>query len=503
MLCAGGAEPKIVYSRPFRNDAATTTATMVATGSAESAETDDDGATTAAPEKTTTVAVAAGGARVATAAMPVTRSRYAEKDSAKSMSAKAEHYGIQFYAPPVIHGPAAATVPAAPTGVVDAFGRPVLQRHVHTTPLQATYHQHHHRTHHRPQQWDPTAAMVQQQVGQQHGANSGGESGSNPSLMNPLLAAYGDPSTVRYSPTTRTRPVARLVKYTEPTTLGFQLPFLAAEADDGALLENLPALQLALQHAASTGKLSSPSITAPSTAPLHHLYQQPHHHHKVLGYHQLHHQPHHHHHPHQYHYPHQHGHRYAPTRYTQVPFLYNVPAPPPLQAQRQPAPAEYDLVTRFNRLLKEREREGLRKGAAAAAAAAEQDQGQPEEAEEVAAEDEEEETTARPVQTTTKKPAKKKKRKRKRRPRPSTPEPAPVVEEEEEDDRPAVHQHDERSINEQEAPEEQESQNVPDHEKVILRFVCKFKIFNEDSESNTLFPGLYRIIIGLFSKFRN
>ncbi|XP_025409429.1 uncharacterized protein LOC112682883 [Sipha flava] len=465
LLCARGAEPLIVYSRPPRNDTAMATAAN-ASSEEESSKADDD-------ETMGTTA---------TAADEMTGRRYA--DSSKSMSSKANYYGVQFYSPPVIHGAA-----------VDMFGRQLHHQHqrhhhhqqyAHRQPA-AAYHQLRH--HGRPAAWgEPTAALMQDGV-------AGGGGAAGPLLMNPLMAAYEDPSTARYAPLKqrqqRPQPVARLIKYTEPPPVTYhQLPFIAAETSDRTLLDNLPALQFALQHAA-TGKPPPPPTapvataahqqyalqqhqvvkqpqsvaTAGGAAALHQLYQPPqpppphHHQHQRLS-HQpmplpshphrlLHHAP-----P-----PHQ-RHRYAAygggsgggtqvPRYTQVPFLYNLPPPP---AQRPYAPSEYDLVTRFNRLLKERERDDrLDDGTAVD-------------------DDDDEETTTRPA----KKAKRKKKKKKKKRPSTTPVPPAPVEEDPEEEDDRDKHQQrkqhqqqdDERIEDEQPVSEEQESQNVHTSEKL-------------------------------------
>lgn len=240
--------------------------------------------------------------------------------------------------------------------------------------------------------------------------------------MNPLLAtaiAADDPSAIRYpgprSLQQRPKSITRMVNYAEP------LAFLAAEADDRTLLDSLPTLQFALHRA--TGKQQT--AAAPG------IYQQRRQPQRLSAPTQLHrlHQPQHHH------------HRYAPTRFTQVPFLYNLPAPPP--AQRQLAPAEYDLVTRFNKLLKQREREEDRLN-----------------------DDEEEEMTTRPAAKPKKTKKKKKKKKKRTRTTPVPPPPASIEEEVNEQDDKQQQQDDEKSENEPLISEEQESQNVHTNEKV-------------------------------------
>ncbi|VVC25240.1 Insect cuticle protein [Cinara cedri] len=326
-------------------------------------------------------------------------SRYADND--KSMSTKTDYYGIQFYAPPVIHGPAAA---------VDMFGRHLHQQH---PPAAVTaYHRAQSQHQHHQMPWESTAAVLQQ------------DHESSILQMNPLLGtatAADDPSTARYPGPRplqqRPKSMARMVNYAEP------LAFLAAEADDRALLDSLPALQFALQRA--TGKQQSGA--APG------IYQQRRHLQRLPPppppppppqLHRLH-----------------HHHRYAPARYTQVPFLYNLPPPPP--AQRQLAPAEYDLVTQFNRLLKQREREEDRLN-----------------------DEDEEETATRPAAKPKKTKKKKKKKKKRARTTPVPPPPASVEEDVNEQDDKQQQQDDDRLENEQPTSEEQESQNVHTSEKL-------------------------------------
>ncbi|CAI6345124.1 unnamed protein product [Macrosiphum euphorbiae] len=469
LMCASGAEPKIVYSRLPRNDTDMTVQTT---------EADDDETTAANTTTTAALATLASSGR-----------RYA--DSSKSMSSRANnYYGVQYYAPPFVHGTAA-----------DAFTRQLQiqqqqqqnlhhhQRHALQQPATVAAAPYHQRGGDRPP-WEQTAAVVHPDVG--------------PILMNPLQlqpAAYDDPSTARYAPPKphRAQPVARIVKYSEPAAaaVAYQLPYLAAEADDRTLLDNLPALQFALQHA--TGKTPPPPLVSTSGHQQYAALQQPpnHHyrHHQVkqtpaTTMHQVYqpptHQHLHRHHqrllqPHPVHHAHM-QHRYAPygaaqpaTRYTQVPFLYNLQAPPTAQRQLL-APAEYDLVTRFNRLLKQRERDD-RNRVQESARRRRPDDGDVSGATVVVddiEDGEEEETATRPAVK-----AKKAKKKRKKKPaKATTPAPpAPVEEELDEDDgdrRPppprrhkqVVRQDDERADDEQPNSEEQESQNVHTSEKL-------------------------------------
>lgn len=474
-MCARGIQPKIVYSRPPRNDTEMTVQTAAA----------DDDETTAG--NTTTAALAT---------LASTGRRYA--DSSKSMSSRNNHYyGVQYYAPPVVHD----------TSVADAFGRQLQhmqqqqQHHNQRHPLQlpavpaAAYHQ---RDGDRVP-WEQTAAVAHADGG--------------PILMNPLQLqpVYDDrQSTARYAPPPpppkphrAPQPVARFVKYSEPAAaaMAFQLPYLAAEADDRTLLDNLPALQFALQHA--TGKTPPPPpLVSTSGYQQYAALQQPlnHHHHHLRHHpvkqtppavHQVYPQPA----PYaQLHRNHQrllqlhpgHGqHRYAPygaaqpaTRYTQVPFLYNLPAPPTAHRHLL-APAEYDLVSRFNRLIKQREQDDRRRVQESARRRRPEDSGGVSSDVSVgndnADDGEEEETVTRPAV----KPKKSKKKKKKKRPKPSTTPapPAPVEEEidEEESDgrlsssrrhKPSSQQDDERADDEQANSEEQESQNVHTSEQV-------------------------------------
>lgn len=476
LMCARGAEPKIVYSRPPRNDTDMTVQT---------AEADDDETTTA---NTTTTA--------ALATLASTGRRYA--DSSKSMSSRANnYYGVQYYAPPVVHGTAA-----------DAFVRQLnmQQQHMQQQHMQQQQQQHHHQPHALQQPASVTAAAYHPRVGDRPPWEQTAtvvHADGGPILMNPLHlqpAAYEDPSTVRYAPPKphRAQPVARIVKYGEPAAaaVAYQLPYLAAETDDRTLLDNLPALQFALQHA--TGKTPPPPLISTSHQQYAALQQPPNHHFRhhpvkqtpATAVHQVYPPPPHHHlhrhhqrllQPYPSHQAHLH-HRYAPygaaqpaTRYTQVPFLYNLPAPPTAQRHLL-APAEYDLVTRFNRLLKQRERddrhrvqESVRRrrpddGDVSGGAVVVDEIG----------DGEEEETATRPAVK-----AKKAKKKRKKKPaKATTPAPpAPVEEELDEDDsdrRPPpsrrqkelVQQDDERADDEQPNTEEQESQNVQTSEKV-------------------------------------
>lgn len=435
LLCALGAEPKIVYSRLPRNGTALTTPTTT-----ESAETDGDVTTT------TTTAVSLTGHRHANKNEKDEDEDEDEdvdvdvNDDNVSVSNNAANvYGLQFYAPPVIHGTVAA---------VDVYGRQVHrpdQRQRPQQPTPAAYHRHQLHRVHRPSPWEPTVAAVAQ------------DGGSGPiQLMNPLqLAAYDDPSTARYSPAAkpipraqRPQPATRVIKYAEPATLAYQLPFIAAEADDAVLFNNLPALQYALQHHVVKQPPASPVLhqmyhqnqRIPHAHNLHHIHAQPNHaqqHHRYAAY---------------------GGGGTQPVRYTQVPFLYSLPAPP---TQRQVAPTEYDLVTQFNRLLKQRERDDRRDNVALRRP----DDGVVEGGGGGGgdSEDEEEETTTRPTVKRGKK-AKKKKRKKKKPPTTTpVPPPAPVEEErDEEDDRP------QQQEDEQPASEEQESQNVHTSEKVRI-----------------------------------
>ncbi|KAL4119049.1 hypothetical protein QTP88_011922 [Uroleucon formosanum] len=465
LMCASGAEPKIVYSRPPRNDTDMTVQT---------AEADDDETTTA--NTTTTEALAT---------LASTGRRYA--DSSKSMSSRANnYYGVQYYAPPVVHGTTA-----------DAFTRQLHmqqqqqqlhhhQRHPLQQPVTVAAAAYHQRSGDRPP-WEQTAAMVHADGGT--------------ILMNPLQlqpAAYDDPSTARYAPPKphRAQPVARIIKYSEPAAaaVAYQLPYLAAEADDRTLLDNLPALQFALQHAA--GKTPQPPLVSTSGHQQYAALQQPpnHHyrHHQVkpaTTVHQVYppppHQHLHRHHqrllqPHPVHHAHM-QHRYAPygaaqptTRYTQVPFLYNLPAPPTAQRHLL-APAEYDLVTRFNRLLKQRERDD-RHRVQESTRRRRPDDGDSGGA--VVVDDiddgEEDETATQPAV----KAKKAKKKRRKKPPKVTTPAPpAPVEEELDEDDgdrqpppsrrhKQVVRPDDERADEEQPNSEEQESQNVHTSEKL-------------------------------------
>lgn len=469
LLCARGAEPKIVYSRPPRND---TTETEVQT-----AEPEDGGDTNIT---STTLA----------STLPSTGHRYA--DSSKSMSARTNYYGVQFYAPPVVHGTAA-----------DAFGRQLhipplhhhqMQRHQLQQPTIAEAAAAYYQRDRSP--WEQTANVV-------HADGAGHQILMNPLQLQP---AYDDPSTARYAPLPkphRTQPVARIVKYAEPAAaaMAYQLPYLAAEADDRQLLDNLPALQFALQHA--VGKAPPPGhlqqyaalqqppnhhnhnhhsakLQAPTAAAtMHQVYPQSQHHLQHRHNQRLM-QPHPGHHIHL-------QHRYAPygaaqpaTRYTQVPFLYNLQAPPTAHRHLL-APAEYDLVTRFNRLLKQRERDDRPNvqqdstqrrrpedgGASISGVVDDADNG----------EEEEEETVTRPTVK-----VKKTKKKRKKKPAARTTPvpvlaPAPVTEEPDEDEvdkqppprrryKQLLHQDDERADDEQSNSEEQESQNVHTSEKV-------------------------------------
>ncbi|XP_026805912.1 uncharacterized protein LOC113548986 [Rhopalosiphum maidis] len=469
LMCARGAEPKIVYSRPPRNDTEMTV---------PAAEVDDDETTAA---NTTTAALAT---------LASTGRRYA--DSSKSMSSRNNHYyGVQYYAPPVVHD----------TAVADAFGR----------QLQQMQQQHHHQRHALQQPtvaaaayhqrdgdrapWEQTATMVHADGG--------------PILMNPLQLqpVYDDPSTARYAPPKphRAQPLARIVKYTEPAAaaVAYQLPYLAAEADDRALLDNLPALQFALQHA--TGKTPPPPLVTTSGHQQYAALQQPpnHHHHlrhypvkqtPTAAVHPVYPQPAPY--PHMQHRNHQRllqlhpghhahlQHRYATygaaqpaARYTQVPFLYNLQAPPTAQRHLL-APAEYDLVSRFNRLIKQREQDDRRRVQESTR------RRRPEDGADVSGDvnvgndgddGEEEETATRPAVKTKKSKKKKKKKKKK----PTTPAPpAPVEEELDEEDgdkrqlspsrqhKQLLQQDDDRADEEQPNTEEQESQNVHTSEKL-------------------------------------
>ncbi|XP_022167640.1 uncharacterized protein LOC111031839 [Myzus persicae] len=473
LMCARGAQPKIVYSRPPRND----TDMKVQT-----AEADDDETTKA---NTTTTA--------ALATLASTGRRYA--DSSKSMSSRANnYYGVQYYAPPVVHGTAA-----------DAFTR---QLHMH---LQQQQQQQNHHQRHALQQPAAVAAAAAAAYHQRGGDRPPWEqtatvvhADGGPILMNPLQlqpTAYDDPSTVRYAPPKphRAQPVARIVKYGEPAAaaVAYQLPYLAAEADDRALLDNLPALQFALQHA--TGKTPLQPLVSTSGHQQYAALQQPPNHHyrhhpvkqtPATAMHQVYPPPHHHLHRHHQRllqpYPSHQAHlqhRYAPygaaqpaTRYTQVPFLYNLPAPPTAQRHLL-APTEYDLVTRFNRLLKQRERDD-RHRAQESVRRRRPDDGDVSGGAVVVddiEDGEEEETATQPAVK-----AKKAKKKRKKKPaKATTPAPpAPVEEELDEEDsdrRPPppsrrhkqlVRQDDERADDEQSNTEEQESQNVHTSEKL-------------------------------------
>ncbi|KAF0757460.1 RNA-binding protein 33-like [Aphis craccivora] len=480
LICARGAQPKIVYSRPPRNDTEMTV---------HAAASDGDETTVG---NTTTAALAT---------LASTGHRYA--DSSKSMSSRNNHYyGVQYYAPPVVHD----------TTVADAFGRQLQQMQ------QQQHHNQHHNQRHPLQPPTVPAAAYHQRDGdrgpwEQTAAVVHADGG--PILMNPLQLqpVYDDrQSTARYAPPPPPKPhrapqtVARLVKYAEPAAaaVAFQLPYLAAEADDRTLLDNLPALQFALQHA--TGKTPQPQPPPLVSTSGHQQYaalqQLPNHHHHHLRHHpvkqtqpavhQVYPQP--------APYPQLHRnhqrllqlhpghvqHRYAPygaaqpaTRFTQVPFLYNLPAPPTAHRHLL-APAEYDLVSRFNRLIKQREQDDRRLAQKSIRRRRPEDSGGVSSDVSVDSNDnnedgEEEETATRPAV----KPKKSKKKKKKKRPKASTTPapPAPVEEEidEEESDgrlsssrrhKPSPQQDDERADDEQANSEEQESQNVHTSEQM-------------------------------------
>ncbi|XP_025196462.1 RNA-binding protein 33-like [Melanaphis sacchari] len=461
LMCARGAEPKIVYSRPLRNDTEMTV---------QPTEADDDETT---GTNTTTEVLAT---------LASTGHRYA--DSSKSMSSRNNHYyGVQYYVPPVVHG----------TAVADAFGRQLhvqqqhhLQRHAMQQPAvtAAAYHQ---RDGNRTP-WEQTATVVHADGG--------------PILMNPLQLqpVYDDSSTAQYTPPKphRTQPVARIIKYTEPASaaVAYQLPYLAAEADDRTLLDNLPALQFALHHA--TGKTPPPPLVSTSGHQQYAALQQPpnlHHHlrhhpvkqtpatamHQVYPQHKPYAHLHRNHqrvlqlHPgHQGHLPHRYasyGAAQPATRYTQVPFVYNLPAPPTAQRHLL-APAEYDLVSRFNRLIKQREQDDRQRVQESAR------RRRPEDVDGVSGDasvgsdsddGEEEETATRPAVKVKK--SKKKKKKKKKKPAATAP-PAPVEEEidEEDGDRQLSpsrrHKQLVQQDDEQPNTEEQESQNVHTSEQL-------------------------------------
>lgn len=438
LFCAQRAEPKIIYSRSQRND------TFTKSTESDNNETMMTTTTMAAVIVNTTVEPS----------MSSTGHRYA--DNSMSMSSNADVYGVQYFTPPVIHGTAVNTV--------ELYGRqlhPLQHRH-HSRPTTVAYMQNHRHM------------QLQQHQHQQDGGDDGTSVGPAPILMNPLqVAAYEDPSTVRYSPPPPPRLPQRHrlhVKYAEPAmaTLAYQLPLLAAEADDAALMNNLPALQFALQHA--TGKLHpQPSaITAsdqqPYVLPHHHVVKQPTAPLNQLYAQQRHRAPH-----------HSLHHRYAgygsggsgfggtgggaTSRYTQVPFLYSLPAPPPAQRHKQLVPAgEHDLIARFNRLLQQRERDDDYRNRRPVAAGGSGD------------EDEDEETATRPTvkpkKSKKKKKKKAKKKKKKIQPQP-TASPAPVEEDHEDytDDK-SPSQQDQEDDDTVPTNEEQESQNVPTREKV-------------------------------------
>lgn len=422
------------------------------------ADDDDDEPTTTS---TATAATMVAGGR-----------RYA--DNKKSMSLKTDVYGVQFYAPPLIHRDLLPTT---------------IGGH-HHQQLQPHHHHHHQQQHHHHQHQQQPQPPPQQQQHQQRGhqptpayyhrwepATATAVQDGQPILMNPLMAYGDDPSTVRYPVKHRhhqQRPMTRLIKYTaDPSTAAlqgvtttFQMPaFLTAAepVDDERLLDSLPALQYALMHQSAAAvpqqyAALQPHVVKPTA--VHHA------HHRPLPPpppHRLHHLHHH----------HQHGGRYAygppppgGQRYTQVPFVYNLPAPPP---RRGLGPAEYDIVTRFNRLLKQRERDDRNdarprpEDAVAAVGGSDEEEAA------------DEETTTRPAPKAAKK---KKKNKKQQQPRKKQTTPAPVVEEEREDEdadrqppqlSPQQQDDDRQAADEEPTSEEQESQNVVTAEKVMNR----------------------------------
>ncbi|XP_050432405.1 titin-like isoform X2 [Adelges cooleyi] len=330
--------------------------------------------------------------------------RYADNDG--SMTTNGDFYGIEFYAPPLIHRDL-----LTPTVFKQQPSRPAAYQLHREMPHPPQSHQQLQQQAQLLQQFQqqPQPQLQHQPQQQQHSTVPD----TNPILMNPLF--YDEPVTSRYPP--QPRPVARVIKYTEPGPGGgLQLPLFAAE--DEPLPESLsPGVQYAVHR--------KPVATVP--APPHYVLQR--HTTPVQG--PLHH----------YHHLHRPVHRRYPphygyggdVRYTHLPVVYNVQAPPPLD------PGEYDLVTRFNRLLKQRERDGQREEA----------------------EGEEEETT---------RPAKRKKKVKKRKKKKSAPPPPPrppLIEDEieEETEKPFD---DDRHEQQQEEPsaEEQETQNIQTNEQL-------------------------------------
>lgn len=403
------------------------------------------------------------------------RGRYAG-DSQRSMSTKTDVVGVQFYAPPVVHGTSATTT-------VGLYGRQLRPRYHRPQPTRYTHRQPHY--YYRTTPWgdEPTATVL-------HTRDSGANTdGGGPILMNPLMSTYDDgPSTARYSSPFREQLPSRVgdkhAHRTQPTAMAEYHPgdvapltFLTAQPYDPTLLDHMPAIQLTLQNAADKAPPTLPSSVLqhhrhaainrqpPAYGPSSALHQL------QLVQHASHHPRHHHHHR---HLPHN---RYATTgRYTQVPFLYNLPAPP---VQRNLAPTEYDLVTRFNRLLRQRERDYDDAPTAYRPAGAGDEFGV--DAEDNDDDDEKVIHSSRPVA----KPKRKKKTKKKKKAKttkkktpPPPPPPAPVEEEQqEEEDYDGLLQpqqgEDERADDDQQqqqpVSEEQESQNVITSQQVGVR----------------------------------
>jgi len=162
---------------------------------------------TAEADDDETAVVATNTTTAALATLATTGRRYA--DSSKSMSSRTNsYYGVQFYAPPVVHGTAA-----------DAFGRQLQQHQQHQLQLQQ-----HHLQRNALQQPSAAGAAYRQRGADrtpwEQAATVMHADGAPILQMNPLLQlqqAYDDPSTAaRYAPPKPLHRAHRIVKYAEP-----------------------------------------------------------------------------------------------------------------------------------------------------------------------------------------------------------------------------------------------------------------------------------------------
>ncbi|XP_050541873.1 uncharacterized protein LOC126905829 isoform X2 [Daktulosphaira vitifoliae] len=261
----------------------------------------------------------------------------------------------------------------------------LLTPSVYTQPVRPSIYQRH---------GDPLQQLHQEH--QQHSTTPD----SHPILINPLI--YDEPVTKIY-PQKPSSAVARTIKYTEPGPgSGYRLPFVS---DETLNYDSLPRLHFAQQY--QTKPL------APAPTPIHqYIFQQ--HTKPIIPFnHPLNHKV-----PRRYFYN-------GDIQLTNIPLVYTMPVPPALE------PAEYDLVTRFNQLLKQRERD-----------------------KNLNDEEDKEEEEEKPI--TNKKKKSKKKKKKKKKPTPQPPDEEEL--EEETENTQENQQQDEPS--EQGEQEEQETKNV-------------------------------------------